>query len=65
MELCTKALIEASTATDTGLVMATRRDGRWDFVDPSEVSTLRKCGEEPVRGYVDLTGDMPEFVIAE
>lgn len=62
MELCTKKLIDASMATDSGLVFATRRGGRWDLVDPSEVSALRACGEEPVKGYVEQDGDYHVFV---
>ncbi|TXH49776.1 MAG: hypothetical protein E6Q97_21760 [Desulfurellales bacterium] len=65
MELCTKELIEASNATSNGLVLATRRDGRWDLVDPSEVSALRKCGEEPVKGYVEERDGYQQFVACD
>ncbi len=62
MELCTKKLIDASMATDSGLVFATRRDGRWDLVDESQISTLRQCGVDPVKGYVEQDGDYHVFV---
>lgn len=62
MELCTKKLIEASMGISSGLVLATRRDGRWDLVDPSEMSTLRACGVDPVKGYVEQDGDYHVFV---
>jgi hypothetical protein len=65
MEFCTKKLIDASMATDSGLVFATRRGGRWDLVDPSEVSTLRACGEEPVEGYVEERDGYQQFVACD
>ena len=65
MELCTKKLIEASMGISSGLVLATRRGGRWDLVDPSEVSTLRQCGEEPVKGYVDEIDGYQQFVACD
>jgi hypothetical protein len=65
MELCTEKLIEMSKATSSGLVYATRRNGRWDYVDQSEVSTLRACGEDPAKGYVEFGGDVPEFVCVD
>lgn len=49
-------------ATSPGLVMATRVDGRWDLVDESQVSTLRQCGVDPVKGYVEQDGDYHVFV---
>lgn len=48
-----QSLISACDASPNGLALATRRDGRWDLVDQSEVSTLRRCGEGPVKGYVE------------
>lgn len=65
MEFCTKKLIDASMATDSGLVFATRRDGRWDLVDPSEVSTLRACGVDPVKGYVEERDGYQQFVACD
>lgn len=65
IELCTKKLIEASNATSSGLVLATRRNGRWDLVDPSEVAALRRCGEEPVKGYVEERGGYDVFVACD
>lgn len=65
MELCTAKLIEASHATDSGLVLATRRNGRWDLVLLHEVSTLRQCGEEPVKGYVEERGGYDVFVAVD
>ena len=48
-----QSLVSACESSPNGLALATRRGGRWELVDPSEVSTLRQCGEEPVKGYVE------------
>lgn len=64
MELCTQKLIDASFATDSGLVYATRREGRWDLVEQHEVPALRRNGEDPQKGYVEECADGYKVFVA-
>jgi len=47
-------LVAACESSANGLALARQEASRWIPVDPSEVSTMRACGDEPLLVAVEL-----------
>lgn len=46
--VASSALVSACNDSANGLALARQEDSVWIPVDPSEVSTMRACGDEPL-----------------